>query len=182
VHGRAVNLPSQAKPRLHRAIPRWGGVAHLFFGRDGWLSRPQIFDEWQRPAEASGPYRGFRRSPQKTPWYSLRFGRYFDSMKVLRILLLAGLSCVGCATVPRESDGIALECNVCRTMWVRIDQPGPITGDYRIEHERGRKVCPECEKIGRRFVRTGEAPAKCEVCGGTLITGVVELTDDAVRE
>jgi hypothetical protein len=111
----------------------------------------------------------------------LRWGRYFDAMNFLRILLLVGVWSAGCATVPRESDGIALECDVCRTMWVRIDRPGPITGDYRIEHERGRKVCPACEKIGRRFVRTGEAPAKCEVCGGTLVSGVVELTDDAVR-
>jgi hypothetical protein len=103
-------------------------------------------------------------------------------MNFLRILLLAGLWCVGCATVPRESDGIALECDVCRTMWVRIDQPGPITGDYRIEHERGRKVCPACEKIGLQFVRTGKAPAKCGVCGGTLVTGVVELRADAVRK
>ena len=30
VHGRAVNLHSQAKPRLHRAILRWGGMAQLF--------------------------------------------------------------------------------------------------------------------------------------------------------
>jgi hypothetical protein len=110
---------------------------------------------------------------------SRQWRRYFDSMKFPRILLLAGLCGVGCATVPRESDGIALECDVCRTMWVRIDQPGPITGDYRIEHERGREVCPACEKVGRRFVRSGQAPARCAVCGGTLITGVVELADDA---
>lgn len=103
-------------------------------------------------------------------------------MKFQRILLLACVWGVGCATVAPESDGIALECNACRTMWIRIYQPGPITGDYRIEHERGRKVCPACEKIGLHFVRTGEAPAGCEVCGGTLVDGVVELTADAVRK
>ena len=101
-------------------------------------------------------------------------------MNFLRILLLAGLWTAGCATTaPRASDGIALECDVCRTMWVRIDRPGDLAGNYRIEHERGRKVCPECEKIGRHFVRTGEAPATCQACGGTLVSGVVELTADA---
>jgi hypothetical protein len=100
-------------------------------------------------------------------------------MILLRILLLAGLCSVGCATTPRASDGIALECDVCRAMWIRIDRRGDLAGNYCIKHERGRKLCPACEKIGRRFVRTGEAPAKCEVCGGALITGVVELTEDA---
>jgi hypothetical protein len=64
-------------------------------------------------------------------------------------------------------------------MWVRIDRPGDLAGNYRIGHEPGRKLCPECEQIGRRFVRTGEAPARCGACGGTLVTGVVELTADA---
>lgn len=104
----------------------------------------------------------------------------FLSMNFLRILLLASVWSAGCATVPRSSDGIALECDACRTMWVRIDRPGDLTGNYRIEHERGRKLCPECEKIGLRFVRTGKAPATCAACGGTLVSGVVELTADAV--
>jgi hypothetical protein len=30
--GARFNLHSQAKPRLHRAIPRWGGMAQLFCG------------------------------------------------------------------------------------------------------------------------------------------------------
>lgn len=100
-------------------------------------------------------------------------------MNFLRIVLLVGLWAAGCVTVPPGSDGIALECDACRTMWIRIDRPGDLAGDYRIEHEPGRKVCATCDRIGQRFLRTGQAPARCEVCGGTLTTGVVELTTDA---
>ena len=38
MHGRAVNLHSQAKPRLHRAILRWGGMAQLFFRKPTMIS------------------------------------------------------------------------------------------------------------------------------------------------
>jgi len=113
------------------------------------------------------------------PWSVGGGWRYFVEMKIWRIIVLAGVVVAGCVTVPPGSDGIALECDVCRTMWIRIDCPGDLVGDYRIEHEPGRQVCAACDRIGRRFLRTGQAPARCEVCGGTLTTGVVELTPDA---
>ncbi len=99
-------------------------------------------------------------------------------MILLRILLPAALLLGGCAMIPRGSDGIAMECDVCRTMWIHLDGSSRLAGNYRIEHEPGRKACPECEVLGRQFVQTGRAPERCNVCGGNLIKGVVELAPD----
>jgi hypothetical protein len=99
-------------------------------------------------------------------------------MNFLRVSLLAAWLLGGCAGIPRGSDGIAMECDVCRTMWIHLDGSSRLAGDYRIEHQPGRKVCSACETLGRRFVQTGGAPERCNVCGGNLVKGVVELSPD----
>lgn len=102
---------------------------------------------------------------------------YIGGMKtqIRGAALLVAVLVGGCVSIPREADGIALECNVCETMWVRLDRTPELAGNYRISHRPGKKLCPECQKIGAEFLRTGQAPASCAACGGTLTTGVVQL-------
>jgi len=83
----------------------------------------------------------------------------------------------GCATIPPAGiDGVAVECTACDTVWIRLDRPRELAGIYRIQHDATREVCPDCEKLARQFLRTGQAPAQCSSCGGMLIPGEVQLT------
>jgi uncharacterized paraquat-inducible protein A len=92
--------------------------------------------------------------------------------QVLGALLILFLA--SCATVP--IDGEAVECDVCRTIWIRLYPSSGGPGIYRLNHEEKRKPCANCQTLAMRYFETGEMPERCPQCGGNLAVRPVNVT------
>lgn len=79
-----------------------------------------------------------------------------------------------CATVPVEGD--AVECDACRTIWVRLYPSSGAQGIYRLNHDEKRKPCANCQKLAMRYFETGEIPQGCPQCGGNIAVRPVNVT------
>ena len=79
-----------------------------------------------------------------------------------------------CATVP--VDGDAVECDACRTIWIRLYPSSGGPGIYRLNHEEKRQPCADCEKMAMRYFESGELPPRCPQCGGNLAVRPVNVT------
>lgn len=87
---------------------------------------------------------------------------------VLAVLLAA------CATVP--VDGDAVECDVCRTIWIRLYPSSGAPGIYRLNHVEKRRPCANCTQLALRYFETGRIPERCPQCGGHLAVRPVNVT------
>lgn len=96
-------------------------------------------------------------------------------MKVLKaagvmwVLLLAS-----CATVPVQ--GEALECNACRTMWIRLYPSSGAPGVYRLIHGEKTRPCGSCQKLAMACFQNGKSPEKCPECDGVFTVRPVNVT------
>ena len=88
---------------------------------------------------------------------------------VVWVVLLAS-----CATVPVQ--GEALECNACRTMWIRLYPSSGAPGIYRLIHGEKSRPCESCQKVAMDCFQTGKSPQKCSECGGVLTLRPVNVT------
>ncbi len=93
-------------------------------------------------------------------------------LKVFGALLTMFLA--ACATVPVQ--GEAVECNVCRTMWIQLSPSSGAPGLYRLNHQEKAKPCTSCEKLAMAYFQTGKTAGKCPECGGTLTVRPVNVT------
>ena len=87
---------------------------------------------------------------------------------VLVVLLTA------CATIPVEGD--AVECDACKTIWVRLFPSSGGPGIYRLNHDEKRKPCASCQKLAMRYFESGGIPQRCPRCGGNLAVRPVNVT------
>lgn len=87
---------------------------------------------------------------------------------VLIVLLAA------CATVPVEGD--AVECDACKTIWVRLYPSSGAPGIYRLNHDEKRKPCASCQKSAVLYFETGGVPERCPRCSGKLALRPVSVT------
>ena len=91
------------------------------------------------------------------------------ALGALMIVLLAS-----CATIPVQ--GEAVECDACRTIWIRLFPSSGAAGIYRLNHEEKHRPCANCEKLAMRYFQTGEIPARCPQCDGQLTVRPVNVT------
>ena len=91
------------------------------------------------------------------------------ALGVVMIVLLAA-----CATVPVEGD--AVECDACKTIWIRLYPSSGAPGIYRLNHDKKRKPCANCQKLAARYFETGGVPERCPRCGGNLVVRPVNVT------
>jgi uncharacterized paraquat-inducible protein A len=91
------------------------------------------------------------------------------ALGAVMIVLLAA-----CATVPVE--GEAVECDACKTIWVRLYPSSGAPGIYRLNHDEKRKPCANCQKLAARYFETGEIPERCLRCSGKLVVRPVSVT------
>lgn len=79
-----------------------------------------------------------------------------------------------CATVPVEGD--AVNCDACRTMWIRLYSSSGAPGIYRLNHDEKHPPCLRCQGLAvRHFEGSGLAP-RCARCGGNLALLPVRVT------
>jgi len=98
-----------------------------------------------------------------------KFMKSFKAVGALLILFLAA-----CASVP--VDGEAVECDLCRTIWIRLYPSSGGPGIYRLNHEEKRKPCADCGNLATRYFETGKLPPRCPQCGGNLVVRPVNVT------
>jgi DNA-directed RNA polymerase subunit RPC12/RpoP len=91
------------------------------------------------------------------------------AVSVVFLILLAS-----CATIPVQ--GEAVECDACRTIWIRLFPSSGAPGIYRLNHEEKHRPCANCGKLAMRYFQTGEIPARCPQCDGRLTVRPVNVT------
>lgn len=96
-----------------------------------------------------------------------------DAVKCFKALSLVFILLAGCASVP--ADGEAVECDVCRALWIRLYPANGPEGVYRLNHDRSRELCAGCESSAVRSFQTGEIPVSCRQCGGRLTARPVNI-------
>ncbi len=79
-----------------------------------------------------------------------------------------------CKTIPVH--GEAVECDACRTIWLRLFPSSGAPGIYRLNHEEKRRPCANCGKLAMRYFETAGIPARCPQCGGQLTVRPVNVT------
>jgi hypothetical protein len=79
-----------------------------------------------------------------------------------------------CTSIPVQ--GEAVECDACRTIWIRLFPSSGAAGIYRLNHEEKRRPCANCTKLAMRYFETGEIPERCPQCGGNLAVRPVNVT------
>ena len=146
--GARFNLHSQAKPRLHRAILRWGGMAQLF-------SRHK--SPW--PHGGQGATLTAMKTIRRSAWAAV----------------CALLPLTACSTL-QPPDGDAVECDACDTIWIRLFPSSGAPGVYRLNHGEKRKPCGSCGKLALGYCETGQIPKRCPDCGGNLTLRPVDVT------
>ena len=60
-------------------------------------------------------------------------------------------------------------------MWIRLLPETGVTGYYRAKREQARLSCTDCEKLALACFRTGQLPARCPRCGGSLVVIAVDI-------
>ena len=95
-----------------------------------------------------------------------------NGLRTLGVVLVVVLA--ACTTVPIM--GEAVECNACRTIWIRLYPSSGAPGVYRLNHEENRRPCENCAKLAMRYFETGEIPARCPQCGGQVTVRPVNVT------
>ena len=107
----------------------------------------------------------------------VRGGRRHDGETMKRTKIFCAVAAVmlaACATVPPQGD--AVECDACRTIWIRLFPSSGAAGIYRLNHEEKRKPCRNCGRLAERYFETGEIPPRCPRCGGNLTLRPVSVT------
>ena len=96
-------------------------------------------------------------------------------MKVCKALgALVMVLLASCATIPVQ--GEAVECDACRTIWIRLFPSSGAPGVYRLNHEEKHRPCANCGQLVMRYFETGEIPARCPQCDGRLTVRPVNVT------
>ena len=99
-------------------------------------------------------------------------GEVMKVWKPLGAVLIALLA--ACATVPVE--GEAVDCDACRTIWIRLDPSTGAPGIYRLNHDKKHKPCVRCQRLAMRYFEKTGVPARCPQCGGNLAVRPVNVT------
>lgn len=87
---------------------------------------------------------------------------------------MIALCLAGCVTI--ASQGEAVECEVCRTLWIKLYPESGSPGIYRLNHRVKQKPCAQCEAYASRYFETGDIPERCAGCGGRFALRPVEVT------
>ena len=172
MHGRAVNLHSQTRPRLHRAIPLWGGMAQLFRRK-----RPYGACTMTRSSSARKRAEGEWGSVHAR-FQATRLNATPQLMNRLTGLVVAAISAacllVSCATLP--ADGDAVECDACQAMWIYLSSGTPAPGLYRLNGNGDKRAtCARCQKIAVGYFESGGLLQHCPDCGGRLRARGVDI-------
>lgn len=98
-----------------------------------------------------------------------------DAMKRIQAFCaIAAILFAACATVPPQGD--AVECDACRTIWIRLFPSSGAAGIYRLNHDEKHRPCRNCERLAARYFESGEIPQRCPRCGGVLALRPVRVT------
>jgi hypothetical protein len=95
-------------------------------------------------------------------------------LRTAALVLAAFFPLAACTTIP--SDGAAVQCEACDTLWVRLLPASGAPGLYGLNYEKRWQACSDCEKLAMAYFGGARLPECYSKCGGKLSEQPVKVT------